>query len=85
MIRESIPKVVSGTNLAAHEARAVMVEMLSGIATDAQIGAFLTALSMKGETEEELFSFASVMKQVLPHDQSGRQGADGRHVWDRWR
>jgi anthranilate phosphoribosyltransferase len=63
MIRESIPKVVSGANLTAHEARAVMVEMLSGAATEAQIGAFLTALSMKGETEEELFSFASVMKE----------------------
>ena len=63
MIRESIPKVVSGANLTAQEARAVMVEMLSGAATEAQIGAFLTALSMKGETEEELFSFASVMKE----------------------
>jgi len=40
VIRESIPKVVSGANLTANEARAVMVEMLSGVATDAQIGAF---------------------------------------------
>jgi anthranilate phosphoribosyltransferase len=63
VIRESIPKVVSGANLTAQEARAVMVEMLSGTATDAQIGAFLTALSIKGETEEELLSFASVMKE----------------------
>ncbi|MGZ8892532.1 MAG: anthranilate phosphoribosyltransferase, partial [Halobacteriota archaeon] len=75
MIRESIPKVVSGANLAAHEARTVMVEMLSGRATDAQVGAFLTALSMKGETEEELFCFASVMKEfcrVINPDVKGR-------------
>jgi anthranilate phosphoribosyltransferase len=75
VIRESIPKVVSGANLTANEARAVMVEMLSGVATDAQIGAFLTALSMKGETDEELFSFASVMKEfchVIDPDVKGR-------------
>jgi anthranilate phosphoribosyltransferase len=75
VIRESIPKVVSGANLAAREARAVMIEMLSGIATDAQIGAFLTALSMKGETEDELFSFASVMNEfcrVINPDVKGR-------------
>lgn len=63
MIRESIQKVANGSNLTAQEARAVMVEMLSGLATDAQIGAFLTALSMKGETEEELSTFALVMRE----------------------
>jgi anthranilate phosphoribosyltransferase len=40
-----------------------MVEMLSGAATNAQIGAFLTALSIKGETEEEISTFASVMRE----------------------
>jgi anthranilate phosphoribosyltransferase len=63
-----------------------MVEMLSGKATDAQIGAFLTALSMKGETEEEVLSFASVMKEfcrVINPDVKGRMvdtcgtGGDG--------
>ncbi|MGZ4906328.1 MAG: anthranilate phosphoribosyltransferase [Halobacteriota archaeon] len=75
MIRESIPKVVSGAHLTAHEARAVMIDMLSGAATDAQTGAFLTALAMKGETEEELFAFASVMKEfcrVINPDVKGR-------------
>jgi len=63
VIRESIQMIVNGSNLTAQEARTVMVEMLSGAATDAQIGAFLTALSMKGETEEELVAFASVMRE----------------------
>ena len=63
MIRKCIPRVAGGTNLTGGEARAVMTEMLSGAATDAQIGAFLAALSIKGETEDELLSFASVMKE----------------------
>ncbi len=63
MIRDSIAKVVSGANLTPREARAAMLEMLSGEATEAQIGAFLTALSMKRETVEELAAFASVMKE----------------------
>jgi len=52
-----------------------MVEMLSGTATDAQIGAFLTALSIKGETEEELLSFALAMKEfcrTIDPDVNGR-------------
>ena len=75
MIRESIPRVVSGAHLTAQEARVVMLDMLSGVATDAQMGAFLTALAMKGETEEELFAFASVMKElchVINPDVKGR-------------
>ncbi len=91
MIRESIPKVASGAHLTAHEARGVMVEMLSGVATYAQMGAFLTALSMKGETEEELFAFASVMKEfcrIINPDVKGRMvdtcgtGGDGLRTFN---
>lgn len=63
MIRDSIARLVSGANLTPLEARAAMLEMLSGAATEAQISAFLTALSMKKETVEELATFASVMKE----------------------
>ncbi len=38
---------------------------MSGQATDAQIGAFLTAIRMKGETVEELCGFATVMRQKV--------------------
>ena len=36
--------------------------MLSGQATQAQIGSFLTALRMKGETIDELTGFAAVLR-----------------------
>jgi anthranilate phosphoribosyltransferase len=48
-----------------------MKEIMSGKATDAQIGAFLTALRLKGETAEEITAFTAVMKQcchrIRPH------------------
>ena len=40
-----------------------MKEIMSGVATNAQIGAFLTALRMKGETAEEITAFTAVMKE----------------------
>ena len=49
-IQEGISKVVSNQDLQKQEMSSVMFEILEGKATDAQIGAFLIALSMKGET-----------------------------------
>jgi len=63
VIRQSIKKVVSGADLTSEEARTVMIELLSDAATQAQVGAFLAALALKGETIEELSAFASVMKE----------------------
>jgi anthranilate phosphoribosyltransferase len=63
MIRESIQKLIDGTNLAYEESREVMKEIMSGQATSAQIAAFLTALRMKGETVEEIIAFAEIMKK----------------------
>ncbi|MCW4019533.1 MAG: anthranilate phosphoribosyltransferase [Candidatus Bathyarchaeota archaeon] len=63
MIRESIKDLVEGRNLSREDARAVMQEIMTGQATNAQIAAFLTALRMKGETVEELVSFAQVMRE----------------------
>src|ERR1700682_6281507 len=52
-----------------------MEEILSGRATDAQIGGRLTALRVRGETVEELVGFASVMRQhVTPIFREGREG-----------
>ena len=50
MIKESIRKLVNGADLTYEESTASMKEIMSGAATSAQIGAFLTALRMKGET-----------------------------------
>lgn len=66
-MREAIQKVVDGQNLTEEEAKRVMNLMLSGEATQAQLGAFLTAMRMKGETLEELTGFAAVLKEKAQH------------------
>jgi anthranilate phosphoribosyltransferase len=63
MIRESIQTLIDGANLPFEEAQAIMREVMSGEATNAQIAAFLAALRMKGETVEELIAFAEIMKE----------------------
>lgn len=63
MIVEATKKIVEGKHLSYDEAWSVMTEIMSGRATDAQIGAFLTALRMKGETINEISAFAAAMKQ----------------------
>lgn len=63
MIKEGIQKIVEGKNLEKQEARDIMKEIMSGSATEAQIGAFLTALRLKGETVQEISAFAAVMRE----------------------
>jgi anthranilate phosphoribosyltransferase len=53
---------VEGKDLTFEEARESMGEFMSGSATDAQKGAFLTALRIKGETIEEISALASTMR-----------------------
>ena len=63
MIREAIGALVSGRSLGMEEAAAVMGEIMSGEATTAQVGSFLTALRLKGETAQEIAGMATVMRQ----------------------
>lgn len=63
MIREAIARLVNGASLTEDEAAAAMVSIMSGEATPAQIGAFLVALRMKGETVDEIAGMARVMRQ----------------------
>jgi anthranilate phosphoribosyltransferase len=63
MITDAIQKLAERVDLSEEEARASMEEIMAGQATDAQIGAFLTALRMKGETPGELIGFAKVMRE----------------------
>ena len=63
MIKESIQKLVNGADLTYEESTVSMKEIMSGAATNAQIGAFLTALRVKGETAEEITAFTAVMKE----------------------
>jgi anthranilate phosphoribosyltransferase len=61
-MKEAIAHLVEGRNLAPTEAVAVMNTIMDGQATPAQIGGFLTALRIKGETPEEIAAFARVMR-----------------------
>lgn len=63
MIKESIAKVVEGVNLNEAEMTAAMNDIMEGEATPAQIGSFITALRMKGETVEEVTGAARSMRQ----------------------
>ena len=62
MIKESISKVVSGKDLTETEMEMAMTEMMTGSASSAQIGAFITALRLKGETVDEITGAARVMR-----------------------
>ena len=62
MINAAITKVANGNNLGEREMTDVMEMMLSGTAAPAQIGAFITALRMKGETVEEITGAAKAMR-----------------------
>jgi anthranilate phosphoribosyltransferase len=67
MIKEAIGKVVAGTDLSEEEMVGVMNEIMGGEATPAQIGSFITALRMKGETVAEIAGAARVMRQKATH------------------
>ena len=62
MIKEAILKVISGNDLNADEAYNTMDEIMSGEASEVQMSAYLTALSMKGETIEEITASAKAMR-----------------------
>ena len=63
MIRKAIAKVVERENLTEGEMVDVMNQIMSGECTSAQIGAFITALRMKGETIDEITGAARVMRE----------------------
>ena len=70
MIQEAISSVVSGQRLSTEEAAQVMEEIMTGEATPAQFGAFVTALRLKGETPDEIAGMASVMREKALRVQS---------------
>lgn len=63
MIKEAIIKLSKKEDLDTTTALAVMDEIMSGKASNLQIGAYLIALSMKGETIEEITASAKIMRQ----------------------
>lgn len=62
MIREAIMKLAQKKDLTYEEAEAVMNEIMGGEATPVQMSAYLTALSLKGETIDEITASAAGMR-----------------------
>lgn len=58
-----IKKLIEGNDLSYEETAAAMDMIMSGKATEAQIGSLLTALRMRGETVDEITASAKVMRE----------------------
>jgi len=63
-INQAIKAVIEKSNLNESDMIDVMNSIMTGQTTDAQIGAFLVGLSMKGETIEEITASAKVMRSL---------------------
>ena len=64
-IQQALEIVVNGQNLSAVEMRDVMRQIMGGSATDAQVGGFLIALRVKGESIEEIAGAVEVMRELV--------------------
>jgi len=64
MLKPYLAKIINHINLSAEEARQAMDIIMTGQATQAQIGAYLAAMRMKGETIEEITGSARAMRAV---------------------
>jgi anthranilate phosphoribosyltransferase len=62
MIQDALTVLLDGRDLDRAQARAVMDEIMAGEATPAQIGGFLVALRLKGETPDEIAGFAEAIR-----------------------
>ena len=63
MIKEAISKIIKNQDLTESEMIEVMNEIMTGAASPGQIGAFITALRIKGETVDEITGAAKVMRE----------------------
>jgi anthranilate phosphoribosyltransferase len=67
VIQDVLARLLDGRDMSRDDARAVMNEIMSGEATPAQIGGFLVALRLKGETADEIAGCADGMRDhVVP-------------------
>lgn len=64
-LRQLIQKVSGGATLTEEEIRAALDQMTAGAATPAQMGAFLMALRVRGETVEEITGAAQMMRSRM--------------------
>lgn len=82
MIKEAIALVVTGKDIDEQQMTAVMQEIMSGEATDAQIGSFITGLRMKGETIDEIVGAVRVMREKATFVDTGVDTAAGELLMD---
>lgn len=82
MIKEAIAKVVDKQDLSEREMNRVMSEIMSGTATPSQIGAFITAMRMKGETIDEIVGATRAMRDKAVFVDTGVQTHKGEVLLD---
>jgi len=64
MIQDALARVVRRENLSREDAAEVMRELMGGNAPPSVVGAFLTALAMKGESVDEISGMAETMRAL---------------------
>lgn len=90
MIQQAIQKLIDGQTLSRAESYAALTDIMNGEATDAQIGAFLTALRIQGETPDVIAGAAQAMREKFTPVQSPSEitvdivgtGGDGAHTFN---
>ena len=73
MLNEFIATLIDGQDLTRQQASAAMRTLMSGEATPAQIGGFLVALRMKGETVDEITGLAAIMREMATRVETARR------------
>ena len=81
-IREAIRRVVDKSDLAELEMQDVMNQIMGGEATSAQIGSFITALRMKGETIDEIVGAVRVKREKATFVDTGVDTSAGDILMD---
>jgi len=61
-LSDALQKIASGSDLTASEMQGALSVIMTGLGTDAQIGAFLMGLRVKGESVEEIVAAAEVLR-----------------------
>lgn len=76
MFQEQLKQLITGTTLSEQEAESMMDEIMEGKASPAQIAGFLSILSLRGETVEELTGCVRSMRGHAKHLNSDRELVD---------
>jgi len=90
VIQQALARLLDGHGLSRDEARGVMNTIMQGEATPAQIGGFLVALRLKGETADEIAGCAEAMREHVLQIRPARDdlvdtagtGGDGANTWN---